>query len=113
MEELIGTAANYIVTAVLAALVGWLSSQMRRERDERSDRRSHDDAMEKGMRALLRQQLIDYHREYVVSGGPCPVRIKEQATSVYNAYHSLGGNGTGTQLWEEIMRAHVDAPEEN
>lgn len=112
MDNLVGTAANYLVTAVLAALVGWLGSQMRRERDERDKRKTHDDAMEMGMRALLRQQLIDYHRDYVVSGGPCPVRIKEQATSVYQAYHSLGGNGTGTQLWEEIMRAHVDAPDD-
>lgn len=59
------------------------------------------------MRALLRQQLIDYHAEYVASGAACPVRIKEQATSVYNAYHSLGGNGTGTQLYQEILEQHV------
>lgn len=64
--------------------------------------------MRNGMRVLLRQQLIDYHRDYVVSGKPCPVRIKEQATSVHDAYHALGGNGTGTQLWQEIMAAHVE-----
>ncbi len=50
MDNLIGTAANYLVTAVLAALVGWLGSQMRRERDERDKRKTHDDAMEMGMR---------------------------------------------------------------
>ena len=64
--------------------------------------------MELGMSALLRQQLIEYHRDYVASGSPCPVRIKEQATSVHDAYHALGGNGTGTQLWQEIMEAHVE-----
>lgn len=70
--------------------------------------KTEDEAMRNGMRALLRQQLIDYHRDYVVSGKPCPVRIKEQATSVHDAYHALGGNGTGTQLWQEIMEAHVE-----
>lgn len=111
MDELIGTASSYLITTVLAAVVGCLGTKMRRDRDDRRRRREHDEAMEMGMIALLRQQLIDYHREYVVSGGPCPVRIKEQTTDVYNAYHALGGNGTGTQLWEEIMRAHVDAPD--
>lgn len=69
---------------------------------------ARDDALEKGVRALLRQQLIDYHKEYVASGKPCPVRIKEQATAVHDAYTALGGNGTGTQLWHEIMEAHVE-----
>lgn len=70
--------------------------------------KAHDKAMQKGMIALLRQKLIDYHRDYVASGKPCPVRIKEQATAVYEAYAALGGNGTGEQLWKEIMEAHVE-----
>ena len=98
------TLAGWIFAPLFSATVGYLvaTNQAARKRD-----REHDKAMEQGMRALLRQQLISYHAEYVTSGGPCPVQIKEQATSVYNAYHSLGGNGTGTQLYQEIMEQHV------
>ena len=69
---------------------------------------AREEALEKGVMALLRQQLINYHRDYVASGKPCPVRIKEQATIVHDAYAANGGNGTGTQLWHEIMEAHVE-----
>ena len=98
------TLAGWIFAPLFSAVVGYLvaTKQAVRKRD-----REHDKAMEQGMRALLRQQLIDYHAEYVASGAACPVRIKEQATSVYNAYHSLGGNGTGTQLYQEIMEQHI------
>lgn len=83
-----------------AAVVGYLLGKL-------NGVRMHDKAMEKGMRAILRQQLIDYHAQYVASGAGCPVSVKEQATNIYEAYHALGGNGTGTRLWEEIMAAHV------
>ena len=98
------TLAGCIFAPLFSAAIGYLvaTNQAARKRD-----REHDKAMEQGMRALLRQQLITYHAEYVASGGPCPVQIKEQATSVYSAYHALGGNGTGTQLYQEIMEQHV------
>ena len=94
------TVLGWVLSPVCAALAGALLGYARSAR--RADR-----AMADGMRALLRQQLVDYHRLYVASGGPCPVSIKEQATEVYEAYHALGGNGTGTRLHEEIMAAHV------
>lgn len=93
--------AQYILPPLCAALVGSLATLSRQL--GKSNR-----AMRDGMRSLLRQQLIDYHREYVVGGIPCPVRVKEQATSVYESYHALGGNGTGTQLWQEIMKQHIE-----
>lgn len=92
---------GWVLSPICAALITAIVAMHRSSKTE-------DEAMRNGMRALLRQQLIDYHRDYVVSGKPCPVRIKEQATSVHDAYHALGGNGTGTQLWQEIMEAHVE-----
>lgn len=95
------TILGWVLSPICAALITAIVAMHRSSKTE-------DEAMRNGMRALLRQQLIDYHRDYVVSGKPCPVRIKEQATSVHDAYHDLGGNGTGTQLWQEIMEAHVE-----
>lgn len=95
------TILGWFLSPICAALITAIVAMHRSSKTE-------DEAMRNGMRALLRQQLIDYHRDYVVSGKPCPVRIKEQATSVHDAYHALGGNGTGTQLWQEIMEAHVE-----
>lgn len=99
------TIAGWVLAPICSALVTYVVTQ-------RKIKTAHDEAMERGMRTLLRQQLIDYHRQYVASGGPCPVRIKEQATAVHDAYHALGGNSTGTQLWQEIMEAHVVSDKE-
>lgn len=106
------TILGWLLAPVCSALVVYVREQRKltaatAEAVKRA-RSEHDEAMEQGMVTLLRQQLVDYHRQYVTSGGPCPVAIKEQATEVYEAYHALGGNGTGTQLWHEIMEAHVE-----
>lgn len=98
------TIAGWVVAPLLSAVVGYLAAAARGLAKRGSE---HSEAMQQGMRALLRQQLIDYHDKYVVGGAACPVSVKEQATSVYNAYHGLGGNGTGTQLYTEIMARHV------
>lgn len=100
----VATWFGWVFAPLCSGLVGYMLAVLT---SMRKRNKSHDKAMEQGMRALLRQQLIDYHAEYVAAGSACPVRVKEQATSVYNAYHSLGGNGTGTQLYQEILEQHV------
>lgn len=95
------TVLGWVLSPVCASLVTYIVTK-------RKAGKAHEEAMQKGMLVLLRQKLIDYHREYVASGKPCPVRIKEQATAAYEAYAALGGNGTGEQLWKEIMEAHVE-----
>lgn len=101
----VSSMVGWVLAPLLSACVGYLLAAVRGFAKRGSQ---HDKAMEQGMRVLLRQQLIDYHRDYVVSGHACPVCVKEQATSVYAAYHDLGGNGTGTKLYQEIMNAHVE-----
>lgn len=95
------TVLGWVLAPVCSALVTYIVTQRRADK-------AYEKAMRDGMLALLRQQLINYHKEYVASGKSCPVRIKEQATAVHDAYAALGGNGTGTQLWHEIMEAHVE-----
>lgn len=100
-SQMLLTAIGWVLGPAFSALVTYVIMSRR-------GAKAVEEAMKKGLRALLRQQLIDYHREHVASGNPCPVRIKEQATAVHEAYVALGGNGTGTQLWKEIMEAHVE-----
>lgn len=100
MDQLAWQVAGWALTSALGAAVGVLAARARRGRDE-------DEAMRRGMTALLRAQLIDMHRRYVVEGEPCSVDEHDQCEEVYAAYHALGGNGTGTHLYEEVRRAHV------
>ena len=95
------TVLGWVLAPVCASLITYIVTKGKAKS-------AHEKAVDEGLCALLRKALIDIHREYVALGKPCPVRIKEQATAIHSAYTALGGNGTGTQLWHEIMEAHVE-----
>ena len=97
---LIESTLGWLATALLGMVIGRLGTLVKRARGQ-------DKAMKDGMCVLLRARLIELHERYVEQGEPCPVDVKSEADQTYAAYHSLGGNGTGTHLHEEIMDAHI------
>lgn len=60
-------------------------------------------AIKTGLTCELKAQIVEMHRRYVVVGEPCPVSETERMDETYHAYHDLGGNGTGTRLWQQFM----------
>lgn len=82
---------------------GWLLKSHRREE-------AKDKAMEEGMRTLLHAELTEIYQRHVGMGIPISLRTQEEAGHLYRAYHALGGNGTGTKMYEKIMAltAYVD-----
>lgn len=93
MADLVQTLIPCLLTLVSGAC-GWLLKSHKREA-------ARDRAMETGLRTLLRAELLEIHAKYVPQG--CiPLAVMEEADRVYQAYHSLGGNGTGTKIYQEI-----------
>ena len=106
MPDLLMTLLESIVPMLLTGvggLCGWLLKSHRKEE-------ARDRAMETGLRTLLRAELLEIHTRHVVHHEPISVSIQDEADRVYRAYHSLGGNGTGTMMHEQIMRldAYLD-----
>ncbi len=106
--------SDAIIVALInsAALiwVGWLQYRQNKELKAQRQTQAQDDrqkAMEQGMRALMKGELVAIHERFVQAGRPMPVEIKDEADQVYDAYHALGGNGTGTELHRQIMVANV------
>ena len=62
-----------------------------------------------GLLALLRADLNRIHAEYVQVGRPVSLELKVEAEDVYSAYHALGGNGVGSELYRQILAAHAAA----
>ena len=96
-EVLIDLVENLVfplVPPVLAWLCGWLVRGHRKEEDR-------DRAVETGLRTLLRAELLEIHAK-CASQGHAPLSVMEEVERIYQAYHSLGGNGTGTKIYEEI-----------
>lgn len=58
-------------------------------------------AIEEGVRVLLHDRLYNVHQYYLEQGYIYPADLKN-VEHIYNAYHLLGGNGTGTSLYTEM-----------
>ncbi len=85
-----------IIMPTLLGYVVWLLKNQKKDRDANS----------KGTMLLLRVQLIEYHekwteREYITKHG------LENFIEMYDAYHSLDGNGMVTKLLEEIKKLQI------
>ena len=110
------TVCGWLAGPVATALIAWLGASLRAARKRSAEHDARRDAehaaLIAGMRELMRRELYDMHGRYVVRGEPMPYEEKERADSVYAVYHSLGGNGTGTHIHEELMAAYVGGRKE-
>lgn len=87
---------SYLVPAALGAGIGFLSSKLKKNR-------AKEQAIEDGVQALLRNELVREYREYKAKG-ELSILDKENIESMFRQYKNLGGNGTVEQLITELMR---------
>jgi hypothetical protein len=63
--------------------------------------------LENGVQALLRAEIIRSHEKYM-DKKYCPVYAREALNRIYESYHALGGNGTMTELYNQVMALPTD-----
>ena len=68
-------------------------------------------ATRKGVRALLRADLIRLYNKYHDDLRYCPVYVKQSLEDEYQQYHALKGNGVGTNLYNALMALPTEPPE--
>ena len=57
----------------------------------------------KGIRALLRADLIRLYNKYHDDLGYCLIYVKQSLEEEYKEYHALRGNGVGTNMYKALM----------
>lgn len=67
---------------------------------------SKQKAIEKGVQALLRNELIRRYREYEEKGA-ITIIDKENIEHMYNEYKNLGGNGTVAKMYDDLMNLEI------
>lgn len=92
--------ASQIISIAVAALCGWLGSQV-------VMLRRRDDALYCGMKVLLRATLLDAYERHVTNQTPLSLERKREIDEAFDAYSALGGNGTGKQLYEELCEIPI------
>lgn len=91
---------EWIITACLAGIVGYLASTLKR-------RKTHEHAMEIGMQVLLRKALIDSYDYYHHQDHKLTIERKREIDEAYEAYITLGGNGTIRHMYEDTTEKDV------
>ena len=85
-----------ITLPILMGYIVWLLKNQKKDRD----------ASGKGIMLLLRVQLIEYHAKYI-DMGEIPTYAYQNFIEMYDAYHTLGGNGMITKMRDEIEELHL------
>lgn len=84
-----------IFSVVFATMYKNLSRKFQQEK-------SRNEYLYQGLQCLMREQIINNYNKYT-ERGECPIYAKESVDKLYKAYHSLGGNGMVTELYEKMM----------
>lgn len=64
------------------------------------------DAIKEGLVAILHDRLFQSGM-YFLNKGEITVRELDNIEGIYKAYHNLGGNGTGTEIYERVMELEL------
>jgi hypothetical protein len=89
---------NWKLLSLIASALGYLYCQII--------------AMRKGIRAMLRADLIRLYNKYHDELGYCPIYVKQSLEDEYQQYHALKGNGVGTNLYEALMALPTEPPKQ-
>ena len=90
-----------VLAAAFGAAFAWLRGRLRRYA-----------AVERGVKALLYDRILQAFR-YHAKLGYVTIDELKNFEYLYNAYHKLGGNGTGTELYARLKALpHTPPPKE-
>lgn len=73
----------------------------------RLEKKRRTKQIESGLQSLLRAEIIRSHEKYM-DKGYCPVYAREALGRIYESYHGLGGNGTMTELYNQVIALPTD-----
>lgn len=95
MLEIITTIISIVTSAVSGYLVWWLQQN-----------KSKKDYTQEALKILLKSELKKEYIELIKKGFVTFDEL-ESVNEVYEAYHNLKGNGTGTKMIEEIRKLPI------
>ncbi len=94
--------AKYWLEVLFGIIVSGLTAGVTRINKKLKEEKIRNEAIESGVRDLLRMQILDTYEKCKAQGN-ITVSRKDAVDSAYNSYHSLGGNGTITHVHNELM----------
>ena len=91
LKEVLSILIRWLIPFVCCGFITWINTYHGKNK-----------AMREGVRSLLRAEIIRAYEKYT-ERGYCPIYAREPLTKVYEAYHAMGGNGTGTDFYRKTI----------
>lgn len=85
---------NYFIPLVLGGVVGFISAKLKKNKKK-------DLAIEQGVQALLRNEIIRRYREFETKG-EISILDQENLDEMFTQYQNLGGNGTVKKMMNDL-----------
>lgn len=85
---------SYLLPTILGGIVGFVSTKFKKNKKK-------DLAIEQGVQALLRNEIIRRYREFE-SKGEISILDQENLDEMFVQYQNLGGNGTVKKMMNDL-----------
>lgn len=91
----------YLITTVLGIALGAVTSKLKNNKEKDEKEKKKDEAIELGVQALLRNEIIRRYREFE-SKGEISILDQENLDEMFEQYKNLGGNGTVKKMMNDL-----------
>lgn len=99
---------KYWVQWVFGLIAGGLAYAFKRLNKKVKEQQKENQAVKDGLLALLHDRLYQ-SSAYFIERNSIDVVSMQNITKLYDAYHALGGNSTGTELYERIKNLPLES----
>lgn len=93
---------QFIIEYCVELLFGIIAAALGTGYKKLSSKLKEQELMKEGILAILHDRLYQAC-EHNLTRGYCTIDEIKNLECLYNSYHSLGGNGTGTELYERVQ----------
>ena len=97
---------KYWIEFLLTGITGCSAYMLKKVYADFKRDRTEQEVLKAGMKALLHDSLFHNCEQYI-SKGEITVDELDNLTTLYESYHALGGNGTGTALYERCKNLKI------
>ena len=106
MDTSIIVALIALVGSIGASVTTLVVNRLNRKDAQSDERKKQDDLVRTGVIVMLHDRLYQACR-YYLNRGDIDEPGFDNVTALYNAYHALGGNSTGTRLYEAVKQLPI------
>ena len=85
---------SYLIPALLGGVLGFIATKLKKNKKK-------DLAIELGVQALLRNEIIRRYREFETKG-EISILDQENLDEMFEQYKNLGGNGTVKKMMNDL-----------